>query len=593
MESITARLERLRVQMTQHGLSAWLQPSADPHATEYLPLHWQGRRWLSGFTGSVGTLVVLEDRAGLWVDGRYHLQAETELAGSGITQFKDGLPDTPAYTDWLASELSHSATLGVDGRLISQQQKEKLTAALEQEQINIQTDLDLLSAVWRDRPALPKTAIFEHPVSYAGLTRQEKIQQVREALTQQKATHGLITTLDDIAWLYNIRGSDIAHCPFATSFALVSHKQAWLFIDPDKVPLDLQAALHEDGVELDSYDKINHALQQLPPGSRLQYDPVKANSALLDQVSPACEQKPGKSIVGALKAKKNPTEIAHFKQCHIKDGIAMVRFLKWLDENVPQGGVTEMSAAQRLREYRQEIDTFVDLSFTTIPGYGPNGAKMHYAVTEESNLAISDNSFFLVDSGGQYLDGTTDVTRTMFFGEPNQAQNRDYTLVVKGHIQLSLARFMRGTCGVQLDILARQPLWRQGINYGCGTGHGVGFFLNVHEGPHSISTKPIDEPLVPGMVVTNEPGIYRPGEHGVRIENIMLVSEAEKTEFGEFYAFEQLTLCPIALKPLLVGMLSDEEKHYLNRYHQLVVEKLSPLLSQDEQDWLQANTRPV
>ena len=590
---IKQRLATLRTTMTHHSLSAWLLPSADPHASEYTPEHWQGRTWASGFTGSAGTLVVLQDQAGLWTDGRYHIQAAAQLANSGIDLFKAGLPATPSIIDWLVATLPEGARIGFDGRVISHRFKKDLLAKCEAKHIELCGEHDLLNVAWPDRPGLPTDPIFELPLEFAGTSRPEKLAQLRADMKKRGVNTQLITTLDDIAWLYNFRGSDIPYCPIALAYALVTEDQAWLFINNNKVPTALKQAFEADGITLAGYGDIDQVLADLPATSHILFDPAKANSHLVSLLPSACRTEEGVLSSTHLKAQKNAVEIAQAKVCHQKDGAAVSQFLHWLELNVGQGDVSELSAAAKLQSLRENIDPFRGLSFNTIAGYGANGAMMHYAADEESNTTIGSDNFFLVDSGGQYWDGTTDITRTQSYGPLSEGQRRDYTLVVKAHIQLCLAKFLKGTRGVQLDMLARQPLWREAINFGCGTGHGVGSYLNVHEGPHNISTHFTDEPLLPGMLVTNEPGIYRSGEHGVRIENIMLVVEAEESEFGQFYQFEQLTLCPIDTKPLLLAMLLDEELDYLNKYHRQVFEGLSSQLDAAGVAWLKEKTKAV
>ena len=591
--TVTDKINHLRSAMSEHKLNAWILPSADPHASEYTPDYWQGRVWASGFTGSAGTLMVLDDKAGLWTDGRYHIQAAEELAGSGIDLFKAGLPETPDMIDWLVDVLPEGARIGFDGKVISYQFKQKLEKLCATKNISVHGEVDVLNEAWPDRASLPLNPIFELPLKYAGTSRTEKLTQLRADMKKRAVDTQLITTLDDIAWLYNYRGTDVPYCPVALAYALVTEQQAWLFINNVKVPQALKQALKDDGITLADYNAIDAELSALPANASVLFDPSKANSYLTALIPASCRIEKGVLSSTRLKATKNDVEIAGVKECHRKDGAAVSRFLHWLDINVSKGGVTELSASAQLQSYREEIDTFRGLSFNTIAGYGANGAMMHYAADEASDTPIGSDNFFLVDSGGQYWNGTTDITRTQCYGPLTDAQKRDYTLVIKAHIQLSLAKFLRGTRGVQLDMLARQPLWREGINFGCGTGHGVGSYLNVHEGPHNISTNFTDEALVPGMYVTNEPGVYRTGEHGVRIENIMLVVEAETNEFGEFYQFEQLTLCPIDTKPLLVSMLLDEERDYLNGYHQRVLEELSPLMDSAGVEWLKEQTQAV
>jgi Xaa-Pro aminopeptidase len=591
--NVVEKLSLLRAEMALENLDAWIIPSSDPHASEYLTDRWLGRKWISGFSGSAGTVVILKERAGLWTDGRYHIQAEEELAGSNIELFKDGLPETISFIDWIFAELSESSRVGFDGEVLSWNFKKELSDKCNKKNIFVVNDKDILDKVWKNRPAMTDAQIFELPIEYAGKSRLEKLGEVRKEMEKSGATHHFVSSLDDIAWLYNFRGQDTDTCPVALSYTLISMENAQLFIAGKKVPDELKLAFEKDNIQIINYGDVDNVITNLAADAKVLFDHNCVNSKLAGLIPETCEKLDEISITTTLKAIKNSVEIDHFRACHIKDGAAVVRFLKWLDENVASGQVSELSASAQLESYRQEIDTFKGLSFTTIPGYGANGAMMHYASTEQSNCTIGRDNFFLVDSGGQYFDGTTDITRTMCYGDMSDSKKHDFTLVVKGHIQLAIAKFMQGTRGIQLDMLARQPLWKHAINYGCGTGHGVGFFLNVHEGPHSISLRFIDEALKPGMCVTNEPGIYRAGQHGIRIENIMLVVDYDESEFGTFYKFEQLTMCPVDTRALLVDLLLPEEKEYLNNYHKEVFEKLSPVLTESEINWLRQATRPV
>ncbi len=590
---IVEKLKLLRNEMAAEGLHAWLIPGSDPHASEYVSERWMGRKWISGFSGSAGTVVVLKDKAGLWTDGRYHIQAEKELLGSTIDLYKDGLPATISFIDWIYEQLAEGSKVGFDGELFSCNFKRQLVEKYKRKNISVVSDQDILDRVWIERPPMSPAQIFDLPLKYAGKSRVQKLTELRVAMSKEQASHHLIASLDDIAWLYNFRGQDTPTCPIALSYTLVSMEDAQLFIDAAKVPGDLKLALEQDHVQLSAYEDIYDAVRRLPDEAKILFDHARVNCRLGESVPKNCQQVDGVSITTTLKAIKNEVEIEHFRNCHIKDGAAVLKFLKWLDENVATGQVSELGAAAKLKSCRSEIDTFQGLSFETIPGYGANGAMMHYSSSAQSNCTIGQDNFFLVDSGGQYYDGTTDITRTMCYGELSEEKKHDFTLVVKGHIQLAMAIFMEGTRGVQLDMLARQPLWKHAINYACGTGHGVGFFLNVHEGPHSISLRFIDEPLKAGMCVTNEPGIYRQGQYGIRIENIMLVVEHEKNEFGTFLAFQQLTMCPVDTRPLLVDLLSAEEKEYLNNYNADVYDNLSPILNAQEKAWLRQATKAV
>jgi len=577
--------------MKEESLSAWIISSSDSHASEYVSDHWRGRAWISGFTGSAGTVVILEDKAGLWADGRYFIQAEAEIEGSGIDLFKFGLPDTILFEDWIVQELSENATVGYDGKVMSYDFLKTLKKKSKTKNILVRTDLDILNDIWSDRPSLPTENIFDHDVKYAGKSRAEKLKDIRAEMTKENASHHLITTLDDIAWLYNYRGNDIPCCPFTLAYTLIFQEGARLFIDTRKVPDSLREDFLKDNIEVCEYTAIDQALSDLKETSALLFDPKTVNGHFIELLSDEVLKIEGRTVTTMMKSLKNAVEQEHSKECHRKDGAAMVKFLKFLDENVPRGSVTEISASDMAEKYRSEIDTFKGLSFTTIPAYGPNAAMMHYSTSEETSCVIGEDNFFLVDSGGQYLDGTTDITRTMNYGPLNEQQRKDYTLVLRSHIALAKAKFMKGARGCQLDMLARGPVWDQAIDYACGTGHGVGYFLNVHEGPQSISTRFIDEEMRVGMNITNEPGIYRKDKWGIRIENIYFVKEFEVNEFGTFYEFDTVTVCPINIKPVIKEMMLSSEIEWLNDYHRYVYKQLCPYLDESEQAWLKENTK--
>ena len=591
--SIPDRLSQLRKKMADHGLSAWIVPSSDPHSSEYVADHWQGRKWISGFTGSAGTAVILRDKAGVWTDGRYFIQAAEEINETGFDLYKLGVPEAVSYEDWIIEGIAEGSKVGFDGKVLSYRFFVEFKKKCDKKNIQIVTDVDLLNDIWLDRPSLPCSQVNDYNLKYAGKSREDKLAEVRTEMKKLKAKHFILTTLDDIAWLFNIRGSDVLHCPVKLAYSIISINEVFLFIDKTKVPEELAENLSCSGIKLLNYDGIDREIKAIPSETSVLVDPNIVNSHLVSLLVNGVTLIKSKSITTELKAIKNPVEQEHLKECHRKDGVAMVKFLKALDKKVPLGEVTELSAAEIVKGYRKEIDTFVDLSFTTIPGYASNGAMMHYASTEETSCVIGTDNFFLVDSGGQYFDGTTDITRTLNYGDLNREQREDYTLVLKGHIDLAKAKFLKGTRGVQLDMLARQPLWDKGINYACGTGHGIGHFLNVHEGPQNISTKFLDEEFKCGMNITNEPGIYRKNKWGIRIENIYLIILSVENEFGTFYEFEPVTMCPINTKPIVIEMMTDEEKVWLNEYHIQVYNNLSPYLNDDEQEWLKENTLAI
>ncbi|WP_433999153.1 aminopeptidase P family protein [Endozoicomonas sp.] len=593
MNTIRERVRQFRELMQKKQVDAWILPSNDAHNSEYVADYWKGRAWLSGFTGSAGTLVVTREEAGLWTDGRYFIQAEKELEGSGIKLFRMFNPGVPSLNEWLADTLSDNAVIGFDGKVISQNQAKGLLDAFADKPVTLSSDDDLLSAVWEERPALPVQAIFRHEDRYAGKSCQEKLSALRSVMTEKNAGYHLLSTLDDIAWSLNLRGSDVSMNPVFISYLLVGHEQATVFVDSEKLDDQLVKYLAESGVETQPYENVWASLSQLPDDASVLLDPAKASRAIFDALPDSVTAVEGKNPSTAMKAIKNETEIEHFRQALRKDGVAMVRFMKWLESEVPGGNVTELSAEAKLTQLRAEMEGYKEDSFRTIAGYREHGAMMHYAASDESDVTVQPGSFFLVDSGGQYPDGTTDITRTFSYGDLTEQEKKDYTLVLQGHVDLTTAVFKTGSCGCNLDILARGPLWKEGIDYGCGTGHGVGFFLNVHEGPQGFSQKLINEPLKPGMIITNEPGIYREGIHGVRIENIMLVKEHSETEFGSFLSFEAITLAPICTRAINVEELSRSQRQWLNHYHQTVYEQLAPMMNEEERAYLKLKTAAV
>ena len=588
MNSIQERIAQLRELMQKKEIDAWIVPSSDAHNSEYVADYWQGRTWLSGFTGSAGTLLVTADHAGLWTDGRYFIQAEKELTGSGIELFRMFNPGVPTFAQWLANTLPDDSVIGFDGKVVSQSQTEVILQAFAEKPVRLSSDTDLLSALWEDRPALPTEPIFRHDETFAGKSCADKLNDIRNEMSKKNASHHLLSTLDDIAWALNLRGSDVPMNPIFIAYLLIHPEGATLFVDSAKVDASIACYLTDYGVDTQPYDAVWDTLSSLAPDAAILLDPVNTSRAVIDALTIDTVEDKNPSTL--MKAIKNDTEIAHFRQALRKDGVAMVRFAKWLEENIPNETVTELLAEQQLMSYRAQMAGYKEDSFRTIAGYGEHGAMMHYAATDATNVTVKPGSFFLVDSGGQYPDGTTDITRTFAFGELTEQEKNDYTLVLQGHIELSMAVFKTGTRGCNLDILARSPLWKAGIDYGCGTGHGVGFFLNVHEKPHGFSQSLIDEPFRAGMVVTNEPGIYREGVHGVRIENIMLVKTHFETEFGLYLSFEPITLAPICTRGILLEKLTPEQRQWLNDYHQTVYKELAPLLDAEEVDFLRRKT---
>ena len=591
-ESITERIGRLRQCLREQSLSAFIIPSTDPHSGEYVPDHWKTREWVSGFTGSAGTAVITLDDAALWTDSRYFLQAADQLDGTGIRLMKDRLPDTPSIPEWLGQSLSPGAVVGVDGWVNTIGETQALREALAREGLTLRTDYDPVTRLWDDRPALPGTPVSIHPLEYAGVACHEKLAAIREKLLARGADGILLSTLDDIAWTLNLRGNDV-HCnPVFVSYLLITSQESILYVRAEKLTTEVKAYLAQEGVNTEDYDDLQEDLRDYPYAT-LSLDPGRTNEAVRQAVNPLTKVLLEESPVPLMKAVKNEAEIRGFHAAMLRDGVAMVKFLKWLEEAVPQGNETEMSIDRKLYECRAEQPLFRGISFDTIAGYKEHAAIVHYEATPETDKPLAPEGLLLLDSGAQYADGTTDITRTIALGETTDDERRDYTLVLKGHIGLTRACFPQGTCGTQLDVLARQAMWREGANFLHGTGHGVGAYLNVHEGPHQIRMNHVPTPLRPGMTVTDEPGIYRAGRYGIRTENTLLVVPYQETEFGTFYTFEPLTLCPIDTRPIVRSMLTAEETEWLNAYHRMVYDRLSPLLDEEHRAWLESKTKQL
>ena len=591
---IADRLSALREVMKRERLAAFIFPSTDPHNSEYVPDHWKGREWISGFDGSAGVAVVTMNNAALWTDSRYFIAAANQLAGTEFQLMKQGLPETPTIADWLGAELqqSDSTEIGMDGQVNAHQFVMQMKQDMrERGGVTIRTNLDPLAIIWKDRPNIPKDTVQIQPLRYAGERTADKLTRIRQALRRQHADGTLVSALDDVAWTLNLRGTDV-HCnPVFVAYLLISTTKATLCIDPDKLTPDVKAYLKGEGVEVSGYDQIKDELAGYGEYN-IALDPQQINHHLFEGVS-GPKILPLTSAIPLLKAVKNQAEIAGFRAAMVRDGVAMVKFLRWLKPAVEAGGQTEMSLDEKLTALRSEQDLFRGVSFDTIVGYEEHGAIVHYEATPATDARIEPRGLVLIDSGGQYQDGTTDITRTIALGELTDEQRRVYTLVLRGHIQLELCKFPSGVCGSQLDALARQPMWCEGMNFMHGTGHGVGSYLNVHEGPHQIRMEWRPAPLLAGMTVTDEPGIYMEGKFGVRIENTLLVTPYKETEFGTFLQFESLTLAPIDTTPILMDMLLEEEKAWLNAYHAEVYRQLSPYLSDEENEWLAKATQAI
>ncbi|NNB03177.1 aminopeptidase P family protein [Pseudomonas fragi] len=593
--SVVERLARTRTLMSQRGIHALLVPSADPHLSEYLPAYWQGRQWLSGFYGSVGTLIVTPTFAGVWADSRYWEQAAKELSGSTIELVKL-LPGQPGPLEWLAEQAPEGATVCVDGAVLALASARTLESKLKDRGAVLRTDIDLLGEVWLDRPALPVQPVYEHLPPQATVSRVSKLAQLRETLKQRNADAHFIATLDDIAWLFNLRGSDVSFNPVFVSFALIEDARATLFLDLGKVSPALRETLAGDGVELRDYAQISAALASLPATTRLLVDPARVTCGLLGHLQADVKLVEGLNPTTLAKSQKSLEDAVHIRQAMEQDGAALCEFFAWLETALGRERITELTIDEQLTAARARRPGFVSLSFNTIAAFNANGAMPHYHATEQEHALIEGDGLLLIDSGGQYLGGTTDITRMVPVGTPTQEQKRDCTRVLKGVIALSRAQFPQGILSPLLDSIARAPIWAENVDYGHGTGHGVGYFLNVHEGPQVIAYQAAAAPhtaMQPGMITSIEPGTYRPGRWGVRIENLVLNREAGSSEFGTFLKFETLTLCPIDSRCLEPSLLTREELAWFDAYHQQVRERLSPLLAGAALEWLLARTAPL
>lgn len=593
MNEINQRLESLREVMRREHLSAFIFPSTDAHQSEYVADHWQGRTWISGFNGSAGTAVVTMKSAALWTDSRYFLAAEEQLKGTEFQLMKLKIEGTPTISEWLAQELQgENAEVGLDGMVNSYHETMGLIADLRKSGgITVRTNFDPLGLIWTDRPAIPANPVEIQPMEFAGESVASKISRIRTALRQRHADGMLISALDDIAWTLNLRGTDVHCVPVFVSYLLISSQQVSLYVDSAKINDEVKAYLTENGISLYPYNKVAEGLERYSEYNIL-LDGDETSYFLWKTVK--CQEIiAGNSPVPAMKAQKNDREIAGFRQAMLRDGVAMVKFLRWLKPAVEAGGQTEISIDRKLTSLRAEQHLFRDISFDTIAGYQAHGAIVHYEATPETDVALKPEGLILIDSGAQYQDGTTDITRTISLGPVTEEMKHVYTLVLKGHIQLELAKFPDGASGTQLDALVRECMWREGYNYLHGTGHGVGSYLSVHEGPHQIRMEWKPTPLRAGMTVTDEPGLYLSGKFGVRIENTLLIKDYQTTEFGKFLQMESLTLCPIDLIPVDFSMLQPEEIEWLDTYHRDVFEKLSPYLEGEDLEWLREATRPV
>ena len=589
------RLHALREVMAQQNIQAYIIPTADPHLSEYPAECWKVREWISGFTGSAGTLVVTAKNAGLWTDSRYYLQASTQLDGTGIELYKTTLPETPSIPRFLSQALEAGNTVGFDGQTYSITEAANLEQTLRRKNIKINASADLIRSLWADRPAIPMDTLFEMPIEMSGQSTTDKITAIKRMLQQAGADCTVLSALDEVAWTFNIRGTDVKYNPVVISYAVVSEKDTILFINPKKMTAEVAERLQREGVKLADYSMLFIYLSKLPADSRILLDPSRTNAAIGKALPATCEVIEDLSPTNHLKSIKNATEIAGFRSAMLKDGVAMTKFFYWLEKKIEAGDtITELQASKQVSIFRSEQAGYFMDSFSTISSYGAHGAIVHYEPTEKTNIPLGADSLYLIDCGGQYLDGTTDITRTIALcKEPTEQMKKDYTRVLKGTIGLAKCKFPAGIRGCLLDAYARKSLWDAGINYGHGTSHGIGHCLNVHEGPQNIRQDGNAIVLKVGMVMSDEPGLYREGEYGIRIENVIAIREDSKTAFGQFLTFETLTWCYIDTSLVIPQMLSVRELAWLNRYHQEVYDKLSPLLTAEEAAWLKEKTKEI
>lgn len=592
MSETNQRINALRAFMQNEGIQAFIIPSTDPHLSEYVAPHWKSREWISGFTGSAGTVVITSEKAGLWTDSRYFLQAAQQLAGTEVELYKEMLPETPGIPAFLSATLQKGDTVGIDGKMFSAAEVELLQEELAKSHITVRNVPDPMNALWADRPPMPEAPAFVYDLQYAGKSFAEKLPLIRKEMEKAGAEALLLSALDEIAWTLNVRGSDV-HCnPVVVSYLLIDQEEVHYFIRPQKVTNELAAYIEENKIQVHPYEDIACFLGRLQAESILA-NPAKTNYAIYSAIRPDCRIVEGASPVSLLKAIRNEQEIKGIHDAMQRDGVALVKFLKWLEEAVPTGRETEISVDRQLHAFRAAQPLYMGESFDTIAGYKEHGAIVHYEATPETDVALKPEGLLLLDSGAQYLDGTTDITRTIALGALTEEERTDYTLILKGHIALAMAVFPEGTRGAQLDVLARMPIWKQCMNFLHGTGHGVGHFLNVHEGPQSIRMNENPVALQAGMVTSNEPGVYKAGSHGVRIENLVLTVPAGEGMFGNYLKFETITLCPICKKGIVTELLTNEEIDWLNDYHRMVYVKLSPDLNPDEREWLKEACSPV
>ena len=593
--NIPERIAALREAMKQHKIDAYIIPTSDPHMSEYPADCWKYREWISGFTGSAGTVIITANKAGLWTDSRYFLQASTQLEGTGIELFKMMLPETPTIPEFLTHELKEGQTVGLNGETYSLADARSLEKALAEKEIKLNTNASLIDPIWKERPAIPEAPMFEMPVELSGKSTEDKLIDINKMLHKAGADCTILSALDEVAWTFNIRGTDVAYNPVVISYAFVSEKESVLFVNPKKIPAEIAEHLKKEGVTLADYGMLATFLSRLPEQTRVFIDSKRTNVAIYNALPKSSILIEGTSPANHLKSIKNETEIKGFRNAVLKDGIAMTKFYFWLEKMLKAGEkVTELSAAAKLTALRSEQPQYVMDSFASISSYGPHGAVVHYSPTPETDTELKTDSLYLLDSGAQYLDGTTDITRTIALcDEPSEQMKKDFTRALKGTIGIAKCKFPAGIRGCLIDAFARKALWDAGINYLHGTCHGIGHCLNVHEGPQSIRMEENPVILEPGMVMSDEPAMYRPGEYGIRTENMILIREDSETEFGKFLGFETLTLCYIDTKLVIPSMLSVREHAWLNKYHQMVYDLVSPHLTEEEKAWLKEKTAEI
>ena len=593
--NIPERIAALREAMKQHKIDAYIIPTSDPHMSEYPADCWKYREWISGFTGSAGTVIITADKAGLWTDSRYFLQASTQLEGTGIELFKMMLPETPTIPEFLTHELKEGQTVGLNGETYSLADARTLEKSLAEKEIKLNTNASLIDPIWKERPAIPEAPMFEMPIELSGKSTEDKLIDINKMLHKAGADCTILSALDEVAWTFNIRGTDVAYNPVVISYAFVSEKESVLFVNPKKIPAEIAEHLKKEGVTLADYGMLATFLSRLPEQTRVFIDSKRTNVAIYNALPKSSILIEGTSPANHLKSIKNETEIKGFRNAVLKDGIAMTKFYFWLEKMLKAGEkVTELSAAAKLTALRSEQPQYVMDSFASISSYGPHGAVVHYSPTPETDTELKTDSLYLLDSGAQYLDGTTDITRTIALcDEPSEQMKKDFTRALKGTIGIAKCKFPAGIRGCLIDAFARKALWDAGINYLHGTCHGIGHCLNVHEGPQSIRMEENPVILEPGMVMSDEPAMYRPGEYGIRTENMILIREDSETEFGKFLGFETLTLCYIDTKLVIPSMLSVREHAWLNKYHQMVYDLVSPHLTEEEKAWLKEKTAEI